>query len=91
MMFIVYILVILYVVVFFASRPGRTSLPSKSRIVLYASILSLLMLGQSFYQVRTPPKVDYYETGWLGFIRYLNARYAARGVPHQIPSPETGR
>ena len=91
MIFIVYILFILYAVVFFSSRPKRTALPSKGRIVLYAAALSLLMLGQSYYLVTKPPKVNYYETGWIGLIRYLNVRFAAKGITNQISSPENSQ
>ncbi len=85
MIFIVYILSILYTVVYRASRPKAAAPPSKRRIALFACALSLLMLGQSYYLVRTPPSVDYYGVGWQGFIRYLNARFAANGVPNRIP------
>lgn len=71
--------------VYLASRPKTVTPLSKRRIVLFACALSLLMVGQSYYFVRTPPGVDYYATGWQGFIRYLNARFAATGVPNRIP------
>lgn len=87
MIFIVYILLIMYSVVYLASRPKKAAPPSKRRIAFFACALSLLMLGQSYYLVRTPPSVDYFGIGWYGFIQYLNARFAANGVPNRIPMP----
>ncbi len=88
MIFIVYILLTIYVLVYFVSRPATQVVTTRKKLALYACVLSLLMLGQTFYAVRTPPRVNYYETGWYGFIQVLNARFAANGIPHRIPMPD---
>ena len=85
---IVYILLIVYVLVYFASRPKTTVVMATRRILIYASTLSIIMLGQTYYMVKRPPKVNYYETGWFGFIQYLNNRFATNGNPNRIPVPE---
>ena len=85
---IVYILSILYILVYFASRPKTTVVTTKKRILIYASVLSMIMLGQTYYMVKRPPTVNYYETGWYGFIPYLNARFATNVNPNRIPTPE---
>lgn len=89
MIFIVYILLTVYVLVYFVSRPTTKVVTTKKRLAMYACVLSLLMLGQTFYSVRTPPRVNYYETGWYGFIQVLNARFAANGIALRIPMPDT--
>ncbi|MBI5472059.1 MAG: hypothetical protein HY961_06905 [Ignavibacteriae bacterium] len=85
---IVFILLIVYVLGYIVSRPKSIVIVTKRRILVFASVLSIIMLSQTYYQVQRPPKVNYYETGWFGFIKYLNARFATNGNPNRIPLPE---
>ena len=87
MIYIIYILLTIYVLVYFVSRPEAPTVTTKKRILLYACALSLLILGQSFNGVTKPPQVNYYQTGWMGFIQFLNARFAERGIVNRIPAP----
>lgn len=87
MIALVFLLLTVYSVVYIASRPNTTVLPSTWRILAFSCVLAVAMFVHAFYQSDKPPVVNYYKTGWLWLIEHLNQHYASVGNPNRIPDP----
>jgi hypothetical protein len=86
---VIYILLIvlgLFVVAFFSSRPAAEVLPRK-RIMLVSLLLAACLFSRAYYDSTRPPFINYWSTGWTYLIRHLNQQYQSVGNPNRIQMP----
>ena len=90
MIIIVLILFAVYLIAYLESRPRsaeRKSHYTSFQILLGACVLTAFIFAFAYRRSSQPPYIDYYSTGWIGYIRELNVIYASTGRQHRIADP----